>query len=115
MPRGTRRPRSRRRRRLRVAAVLLTIIAVLVVAGLLAAQSVYFIGTDSNGQVTIYNGIPYTLPGGVRLYTSFFVSGVTSAELSKLEQTRLFTNELRSQASAGRLVDQLELDRIAGQ
>jgi protein phosphatase len=115
MPRGTRPRRSRRRRRLGVAAVVLGLLAVLVVAGLLAAQSVYFVGTDANGQVTIYNGLPYTLPGGVRLYTSFFVSGVTSAELSKLEQTRLFNNELRSQATASRLVDQLELDRIAGQ
>jgi protein phosphatase len=115
MPRGSRPRRSRARRRLGVAAVLLGVVAVLVVAGLLAAQSVYFIGTDADGQVTIYNGLPYTLPGGVRLYTSFFVSGVTSAELSKLEQTRLFNSELRSQGSATRLVDQLELDRIAGQ
>jgi protein phosphatase len=115
MPRGSRPRRSRRRRRLGIAAVLVGILAVLVVAGLLAAQSVYFIGTDASGQVTIYNGFPYTLPGGVRLYTSFFVSGITSAELSKLEQTRLFNNELRSQAAAARLVDQLELDRIAGQ
>jgi PPM family protein phosphatase len=115
LPRRTRTTRSRRRRRLTVAAVLVGIIAVLVVAGLLAAQSVYFIGTDANGQVTIYNGLPYTLPGGVRLYTSFFVSGVTSAELSTLEQKRLFNNELRSQGAATRLVDQLELDRIAGQ
>ena len=35
-----------------------------------------------------------------RLYTQYFVSGVTVAELSPLERARLFNNELRSQDSA---------------
>jgi hypothetical protein len=65
--------------------------------------------------VTVYNGLPYVLPGGVRLYTQYFVSGVTVAELSPLERGRLFNNQLRSQAAASKLVGQLELDRIAGQ
>jgi protein phosphatase len=109
-------PRRRRwRRRLGVTAAILAVIAVIVTAGVLAAQSVYFIGTDANGQVTIYNGIPYTLPGGMPLYTQYFVSGITVAELSKLERGRLFNNQLRSQASASRLVSQLELGRISGQ
>jgi serine/threonine protein phosphatase PrpC len=109
-------PRSRRRRRgLRIAAVLGAVVAVLVIAGVLAAQSIYFISTDANGQVTVYNGLPYTLPGGVRLYTEFFVSGVTAAELSPLERSRLFNDQLRSQSGAAHLVAQLELGEIAGQ
>jgi len=51
----------------------------------------------------------------VRLYTQYFVSGITVAELSPLERHRLFNNQLRSQQSATRLVSQLELDQIAGQ
>ena len=51
----------------------------------------------------------------MRLYTQYFVSGITVAELSPLERGRLFNNELRSQPSATHLVSQLELDRIAGQ
>jgi len=109
-------PRRRwRRRRLGIAGVIVAVLAVLVIAGVLAAQSVYFIGTDAEGQVAVYNGLPYTLPGGVRLYTQYFVSGITVAELSKLEQGRLFNNELRSLDGATRLVGQLELGRIAGQ
>jgi len=50
--------------------------------------------------VTVFNGLPYTLPDGVRLYTSYFVSGVTVAELSQLERHRLFNNELRSHRTA---------------
>jgi protein phosphatase len=115
------RPAAGRRRRPRPArvamrsAVALVVVGVLVLAAVLATQAVYFIGTDSHGQVTVYNGIPYTLPGGVRLYTQYFVSGVTAAELSPLERGRLFNNQLRSQNSATSLVSQLELDRIAGQ
>jgi PPM family protein phosphatase len=105
----------RLRRRLALGGVLVFVIGAVAIAALLAAQSVYFVGTDSNGQVTVFNGLPYSLPGGVRLYTSYFVSGVTVAELSKLEQHRLFNNELRSQQAATRLVSQLELDQIAGQ
>lgn len=95
--------------------VVVAVFAVLALGALLATQSVYFIGTDAYGQVTIYNGLPYVLPGGVRLYTQYFVSGVTAAELSPLERGRLFNNQLRSQAAASSLVSQLELDRIAGQ
>jgi PPM family protein phosphatase len=116
MPRASQaRRRPRLRRRLIAGLVVLVVLAVVAIGALLAGEAVYFVGTDANGQVTVYNGLPYTLPGGVRLYTQYFVSGVTVAELSPLEQHRLFNNELRSQASATRLVSQLELDQIAGQ
>ena len=114
MPRRGDRP-HRRRRRITLAVVFVTVIAVLAVAVLLAAQSIYFVNTDANGQVTVFNGLPYTLPLGIRLYTPFFVSGVTVDELSPVERSRLFNNELRSQGSATALVSQLELGRIAGQ
>jgi protein phosphatase len=108
-------PRRRRRRRLGAAAVVIALLAVVAIAALLAAQSVYFIGTDDNGQVAVYNGFPYTLPGGLPLYTKYLVSGITVAELSPLERSRLFNDELRSQAGATALVGQLELGRIRGQ
>ena len=114
MPRRGDRPR-RRRRRITLAAVLVTVVAILAIAVLLAAQSIYFVNTDANGQVTVFNGLPYTLPLGIRLYTPYFVSGVTVDELSPVERSRLFNNQLRSQASATALVGQLELGKIAGQ
>jgi hypothetical protein len=112
-------PTARRQRRLRrraaLSAVVLCVVGVAALGAVLAAQAVYFIGTNAYGQVTVYNGLPYTLPAGVRLYTQFFVSGVTAAELSPLERGRLFNNQLRSQDAATKLVGQLELDRIAGE
>jgi protein phosphatase len=108
-------PRRRRFRRAGPIIAILAVLAVIVTGAVLAIQTVYFVSTTANGQVTIYNGVPYALPGGVRLYTPYFVSGITAAELSKGERTRLFNNELRSQAAASNLVRQLELHEVQGQ
>jgi serine/threonine protein phosphatase PrpC len=120
MPRGPRTPASSRRhprlrRRATLSAVVLAVVGVLALGAVLATQAVYFIGTNSYGQVTVYNGFPYALGAGVRLYTQYFVSGVTAAELSPLERRRLFNDQLLSVDSATKLVGQLELDRIVGQ
>jgi protein phosphatase len=114
---GSTRSGRTRRRSWRFGAALAALAAVGVVALglLLAAQAIYFIGADREGQVTIYNGLPFSLPFGVNLYTEYFVSGVTTAELSRFERGRLFNNELRSQAGASSLVRALELDQVQGQ
>ena len=58
------------------------LLATLIVLGLigsggyLASRQLYFIGTNSQGIVTIYRGFPYNLPAGIRLYESVYVSGV---------------------------------------
>ena len=105
----------RRRRRLAGGVAALAVIGLLAAALLLAVQAVYFIGTDRYGQVTVYNGLPYVLPGGIKLYTEYFVSGVTTAELGPGERRRLLNNELRSQATASNLVRELELGQVQGQ
>jgi protein phosphatase len=113
---STRSGRPRRRgRRFGAALAALAAVGVVALGLLLAAQAIYFIGADREGQVTIYNGLPFSLPFGVDLYTEYFVSGVTTAELSPFERGRLFNNELRSQAGASSLVRALELDQVQGQ
>jgi protein phosphatase len=70
---------ARRRPRLRHAGLIAFLLAVLVVlgsAGYLAFESVYFIGTNNRGLVTIFQGLPYRLPGNLALYSSQYVSGV---------------------------------------
>src|SRR4051795_3727789 len=59
------------RRRRRVLGWVLAILAVLVVigGGLLFARSIYFLGTDNQGNVALYRGLPYTLPLGISLYS----------------------------------------------
>ena len=49
--------------------------------GYLATRQLYFLGTNSNGIVTIYRGLPYDLPAGIRLYETYYTSGVPAAAL----------------------------------
>ncbi len=72
----------RRLRRVRTLVVLSTIVGLLAAAAYLALQSVYFIGANQRGLVTMYNGLPYELPGKIKLYTSDYVSGVSASTIT---------------------------------
>jgi PPM family protein phosphatase len=107
---------SRRRRiRLRRAGALLAALVVLGVIGggaYVALQQVYFIGTNGRGLVTMFRGVPFTLPGGVSLYTSDYVSGVSGSTLTAAQRHTLLDHSLRSEANAGALVHSLELGQL---
>ena len=81
MPRRGARPPPRRRRS-PLAAVLVTVLAVLAIAGVARGAVGVLRRHRRRRPGHVFNGLPYTLPGGVHLYTTFFVSGVTVAELS---------------------------------
>ncbi len=106
---------GRRGRRLRRAGV---VVGVLIVLGLLgsavylASQSVYFIGTNSRGLVTLFRGVPYRLPGNVNLYSSDFVSGVSASTLSPERRRALLDHSLRSEGNAAALIRSLELGQL---
>jgi PPM family protein phosphatase len=107
--------RRGRRLRLRRAGALAIVLAVLVILGsaaYLAAQSVYFIGTNSRGLVTLYQGLPYKLPGNVALYSSQYVSGVSASTLSGEKRRTLLDHSLRSEVNAASLIRSLELGQL---
>ena len=86
---------------------------VLVVAAIgvgvwLGARSVYFLGTDDSGLVTIYRGVPYELPLGIDLYSPQYVSSVPARTIGVRRRERLLDHEWRSRADAEDLVRQLE-------
>lgn len=111
---GARRTRFRRRiRRLRGVLVLFVVLGLLVSAAYLALQSVYFIGTDQRGLVTVYNGLPYELPGGIKLYTSAYVSGVSASMLAPAHRQALLDHSLRSEGNAAELMRELELGELS--
>jgi protein phosphatase len=115
MPReGAPRRRRRRLRRVIAPAALLVVLGVLASAAYLTIQSVYFIGTNSNGLVTVYQGVPYELPGKLDLYTAQYVSGVSASSLTPARRRTLLGQSLRSEANAGELVRKLELGEIDG-
>jgi hypothetical protein len=109
------RPAGSRRRRLRRVGALAFALVVLGVLGsgaYLALQSVYFIGTNSRGLVTMFEGLPYRLPGNLALYSSRYVSGVSASTLSPARRRKLLDHSLHSEADAGSLIRSLELGQL---
>jgi len=106
---------GRPRRRLRHAGAIAFLLGVFVVLGsgaYLAFQSVYFIGTNSRGLVTLFEGLPYRLPGNLALYSSQYVSGVGASTLSPEKRSTLLDHTLRSESDAGSLIHSLELEQL---
>jgi protein phosphatase len=110
-------PTRRRRRHAKPLAALIAVAAVLFLVGgggYLATRQLFFIGTDQQGLVTVYRGLPYDLPFGIHMYESFYVSGVPASLVPADRRSALFNNRLRSQASADKLVRALELGQLSG-
>jgi PPM family protein phosphatase len=111
--------RTSRRRMPRLVKALAAAFALVVVlfligaGGYLASRQLYFIGTNQQGIVTIYRGLPYSLPAGINLYETFYTSGVPASQVPAARRGDLFNNHLRSQSDATSLVRDLELGRIA--
>jgi serine/threonine protein phosphatase PrpC len=115
MPSQTGRPdaaKRRRGRRLAGAAIVLVVLGLIASGAYLALESVYFIGTNSRGLVTLYRGVPYQLPGGIKLYSSEYVTGVGASTLSPARRRTLLNHSLRSEGDAGGLLHSLELEQL---
>jgi serine/threonine protein phosphatase PrpC len=104
---------SRRRRAVRIG---LAIAAVLVVAGgaLLLARQVYFLGSNDQGNVALYRGLPYELPLGVNLYSEQSSIPIQVGTLSEDRQRAVTEHELRGKDDASDLVGDIEQNPAAG-
>jgi PPM family protein phosphatase len=109
---GSRR-RSPWRRRITATVIVTLLIVVPIVIGIsIAIRSVYFVGTDDQGFVAVYQGLPYDLPAGIHLYREEFVSAISAAALEPVRRDKLLDHKLRSQRDADDLVKQLELGQL---
>ena len=113
-PRGRRRRPRRLRRALRVVAVALVLLLPVLIGGWLASRLVYFVGTDrTDGRtITIYRGLPYDLPAGIRLYERYAGSGVTIDQVPPNRRATFTNHKLRSRDDAEDLVIALERGRV---
>ena len=108
------RPGSRRSSRLLSRGAALAV--ALVFVGLFAALAVYalsrqhFVGAEPNGHVAVYQGLPWNLVAGVRLYRLRYQSSLLAAQLSQTERKGLFDHHLESYGSALRQVRKYEGD-----
>ena len=94
-------------------AVLALVVVPLGLGAYIANQAVYFVGTDDDGFVTMYRGLPYALPAGIELYSPTYVSGVPLRSLPASRRKRLIDHTLRSHDDAADLVRELERGRVA--
>jgi PPM family protein phosphatase len=112
-------PAGDKRRVTRGVKFFAALVAILVVlfliggGGYLATRQLYFIGTNEQGIVTIYRGLPYNLPAGIRLYETFYTSGVPASLVPADRRDSVLNNNLRSQSDATALVMDLETGKIS--
>ena len=105
---------SRRTRRLAKLFAILALIAIPLGFGAYSAnQAVFFVGTNDEGFVTLYRGLPYSLPAGIDLYKVNYVSSVPLLTLPAARREQLVDHTLRSHDDASDLVRELERGRIA--
>jgi protein phosphatase len=117
-PRPARReaPARRRRRRPRVPVgpiLVLFLLACVLLGGYYASQTVYFVGASNDGFVSVYRGLPYDLPAGLKLYSVNYESGAPVDELTPAQRHTVTSHTLRSKDDAQDFVKQLETGELA--
>jgi PPM family protein phosphatase len=98
---------SRRRRALKWAAGLI-VIAAAVIGAVLFVRTIYFLGTDDQGNVAVYRGLPYQLPLGVSLYSKQYSIPVQEGALSEDRQRAVTGHTLRSKDDATSLAQDIQ-------
>jgi serine/threonine protein phosphatase PrpC len=88
--------RPRKRRGLLWALVAFAVLAILVGGAFLGLSRAYFVGAEDDGRVAVYQGVPWDLGGGARLYRARYVSQLQAAQLSPEERASLFDHSLTS-------------------
>jgi protein phosphatase len=107
------RPAHPRRRRRAVAAVVASLVAAAVLVGLYAgSRQFWFVGTNDQGLLTLYQGLPYELPLGLDLYTEEYVSSIPASSIrDERRRERVIDHQLRSRGDAVDLIRQYERPR----
>jgi protein phosphatase len=97
-----------------IAALISVVIVLFLIGGggYLASRELFFIGTNNDGIVTVYRGLPYDAPFGLRLYEQVYVSGVPVGVVPADRRKQLLNHNLRSQADAISLVRAAERGQL---
>ena len=77
-------------------------------AGYLATRQLYFIGTNADGLVTLYNGLPYDFLG-VPFWEQSYVSGMPATLVPPKQRAQLLNHNVRSQNDSIALIRAAEL------
>ena len=85
-------------------------VALLAGLALLGLSRAHFVGAERSGHVAVYQGLPWDLFAGIRLYRLRYESPLLAAQLSQDERRQLFGHHLESYGSALRTVRTYEQD-----
>jgi PPM family protein phosphatase len=97
--------------RFKVTAAVISIAVVLLLVGgggYLATRQLYFIGTNADGIVTLYSGLPYDFLG-VPLWEQSYVSGLPASQVPAKQRSQLLNHTLHSQRDSIKLIRAAEL------
>jgi protein phosphatase len=92
-----------RRQTSRVIVIVLLVIALFVGLAALALWGLsraHFVGATVDGRVAVYQGVPWDLAGGVKLYRETYVSRLQTVQLSPEERKELFDHDLTGEETA---------------
>jgi serine/threonine protein phosphatase PrpC len=110
-------PRPRRRRshwgrRILWAVLGLAFVALILGGALFGLSRAYFVGADEEGNVTVYQGVPFDFSDGVGLYRERYVSRLQASQLSPEERAELFDHQLVSYDRARARVAAYEAEAV---
>lgn len=93
-----RKPAKRRRwgRRIFWSVLGLAFVLAVIAAAFWALSRANFIGADEDGNVVVYQGVPWELGGGIDLFRARYVSRLQAVQLAEPERKSLFNHDLIS-------------------
>jgi PPM family protein phosphatase len=95
-----------------IAVISATIVVVLAALVVWTLSRSYFVGVQADGHVAVYQGFPWNIVGGVRLYRVRYESPVLAGQLSQAERRKLFDHDLRTYGRALDAVKQYEAEVV---
>jgi serine/threonine protein phosphatase PrpC len=78
----------------------LAFVLAVIAAAFWALSRANFIGADEDGNVVVYQGVPWALGGGVDLFRARYVSRLQAVQLAEPERKSLFNHDLISYEEA---------------
>jgi serine/threonine protein phosphatase PrpC len=111
-PERERRPQRRWGRRLIWTLVGLTFVVAVIAAAFWAMTRANFIGADEDGNVVVYQGLPWDLGGGIDLYRPRYVSRLQAVQLTEGERRALLDHSLLSYEDARSRLDRYEAEGV---